>query len=155
MNDLSHQEHSSRYTDKGVSREAVVINNTSHTSDIDVNTISRKPLSKQDRGLVNILFLVTASFLTFNSPQIIRVGVSYISPSSDKPHLPEWRAGKSLAFHTTNNLSNINLSVNFFLYCFSGKKFRSDLRKVLLRIYTSLNRHFNNVVDIIPFNNSS
>ena len=89
---------------------------------------ARKPLSRKDRNLLNVLFLVTLFFLLFNSPQLIRVARGYV-----------WKGGKDartkandyLAFQITNNLSNVNYAINFFLYFLSGKKFRSDLRMLL------------------------
>ena len=134
----------------------VVLSAEGHTSCSDEDNHSqirsgdcplRKPMSKQDRGLVNILFLVTAFFLLFNSPQIMRVGVSYLTPS--KALTARDHADKFLAFHLTNNLSNLNLSANFFLYCFSGKKFRRDLGTLFGKVKRICSQLCNNSVDYI------
>ena len=99
------------------------------------------PLSRRDRNLINILMLITATFLLLNSPQLIRVAVSYFYHMD---HMCSARSSQYLLFQVTNNLCNVNYSVNFFLYCMSGTRFRRDLMKMLKSAYIDVKRLYHN-----------
>lgn len=87
----------------------------------------RKPLSKKDRSLVNILLVVTLSFVIFNSPQVIRGALFYLLHMKSSTMSPPQRSSHHFSWAFTNTLSTVNYAVNFFLYCLSSRKFRLDL----------------------------
>lgn len=70
-----------------------------------------------------MLLLVTFALLLLTGPQYIRYIVYTV--------VDERKTTKSYAFfilfvHVSNKLSFCNSSVNFFLYCFGGSKFRRE-----------------------------
>lgn len=99
-------------------------------------TLKRGSSKSQDSQalLVRILFLVTFTFLTLNSPQLIRIAYKYLTASDQAKSLQN-KANSHLAHCLTNNASNLNYSINFFLYFFSGTKFRKDLKELFLSCF--------------------
>ena len=91
--------------------------------------IKRKPLTKQDRGLLNILMVVTLTFVLLNTPQVLRGSIYYLSVK--RTLNDSQRSVKHFGWAFTNTLSTINYAVNFFLYCFSSRKFRQDLNVII------------------------
>ena len=92
------------------------------------------PLSHKDRTLITILKLVSFTFLALNFGQLTRVVVmKKIVLHTD------WQ--KSLCYFTfqlTNNLCNLNYAINFGLYCYSGSRFRSDLKEMISLMFSKL-----------------
>ena len=98
-------------------------------SSVPFQKCKRKPLSKKDRSLVNILLVVTVTFVVFNTPQVLRGAVNYMKPmDGEKTHAE--RAAVHFAWAFTNTLSTVNYAINFYLYCLSSRKFRKDLSYV-------------------------
>ena len=81
--------------------------------------------------LVRILFLVSFTFLALNSPQLVRIAYKYLT-ASDSTKSAQDKANSYLAHGLTNNAANLNYSINFFLYFFSGSRFRKDLKRLLI-----------------------
>ncbi|KAI0243439.1 hypothetical protein LSAT2_000006, partial [Lamellibrachia satsuma] len=72
-----------------------------------------------------MLLLVSFMFLLLNAPRLMRI---IIFATVQFEPTPERIALNSLAWHITNKLYFSNNACNFFLYCFSGSKFRRDFK---------------------------
>lgn len=92
---------------------------------IDANNTKR---SSRDRQLTITLMLVTFALLLLTGPQYIRYLVYLIVDPSKDP----WMFAVYILFvHVSNKLSFLNSSVNFFLYCFGGSKFRKEAYRIM------------------------
>ena len=80
-----------------------------------------------ENQLTRMLVLVTSLFLILLLPTYVR----FIYTTVVVIDTPEKRATDALLFHISNKFYNTNSGINFFLYCISGKKFRSDLKELL------------------------
>jgi len=77
--------------------------------------------------LVAMLLLVTFALLFFTLPQYTRY-IVYLFVSYKENALTY--AFFVLIWNITNKLYYTNSAVNFFLYCISGTKFKSDLKSL-------------------------
>ena len=80
-----------------------------------------------DRQIYITLLLVTFAFLILSTPfYAVHLWVNFANSSS-----PQFFATYQFLFITATALFFTNNGINFFLYVMSGKKFRTDLMKVL------------------------
>ena len=87
--------------------------------------------AKSEKCLTRMLLLVTFSFLILTTPvYVFYLIYLFISPVSS----PRAFALYSLVAHTTAKMFMMNFSINFYLYCLGGSKFRRDLRMVLVKV---------------------
>ncbi|CAH1796908.1 unnamed protein product [Owenia fusiformis] len=84
----------------------------------------------RDAQLTFMLLAVTFTFLVLSLPQYLRYIIYAIL---DKHASPEVYATYMLIYHITNKLFFTNASVNFYLYCLSGSRFRNDIRNIFSR----------------------
>ena len=83
-----------------------------------------RPMSPRDRNAIVMLFLVSVAFLLLVTPHFVHVAVfSVVDRTSD----PSLHADYILFFQVSHKLYSTNNACNFFLYCLSGTKFRSDV----------------------------
>ena len=88
---------------------------------------NKTQLSSKDRNLIAMLILVSFMFLFLNAPRFVR-NILFFTVRLEPT--PEGTALNLLVFHITNKLYLFNNACNFFLYCFSGSKFRRDCAKL-------------------------
>ena len=82
-----------------------------------------------DLQLTVMLLLVTFSLLALTAPQYLRYLYYMIQDHPEQS--PQTYAGYIGFVHISNKLSFCNSSVNFFLYCFGGSKFRRETWSIL------------------------
>ena len=88
------------------------------------------PMSSRDRNAIVTLFLVSFTFLLFVTPHFVHIAnFSRANLTSQ----PSQHADYTLFFQVSRELYSTNNACNFFLYCLSGTKFRSDLVKLFRR----------------------
>ncbi len=80
-----------------------------------------------ENQLTKMLVLVTSFFLVLLIPTYVR----FIYTTLVVPDTPEKQAESVMIYHLSAKLYFTNSGVNFFLYCISGQKFRSDLKELL------------------------
>ncbi len=80
-----------------------------------------------ENQLTRMLVLVTSLFLILLFPTNMR----FIYTTLVTPNTPEKQAESILIYHISSKLYVTNSGVNFFLYCISGQKFRSDSKELL------------------------
>ncbi len=80
-----------------------------------------------ENQLTRMLVLVTSLFLILLFPTYVR----FVYTTIVGRDTPEKRAAGLLLYHISNKLYSTNSGINFFLYCISGQKFRSDLKELL------------------------
>ena len=86
-----------------------------------------RTLKSAENQLTIMLLLVTTLFLILLIPTYLR----FIYLSLVERDTPYKYASLMLFFQVTYKLYKTNNSINFFLYCISGKKFRDDLKEML------------------------
>ena len=102
----------------------IIKNMRSHHSSMNNKTSQDKnKKANLDRQLTIMLLLVTFALLCLTGPQYIRYLVyTLVDPSNDP-----WMFASYIFFvHVSNKLSFCNSSVNVFLYCMGGAKFRQE-----------------------------
>ena len=83
-----------------------------------------RPMSSRDRNAVVTLFLVSFAFLLLVTPHFVHIA-TFSMP--DGPSKLSDHAEYTLFFQISRLLYSFNNSCNFFLYCLSGAKFRSEV----------------------------
>ena len=86
-----------------------------------------KTMKSAENQLTIMLVLVTTLFLILLCPTYIR----FIYVASVKRETPLDYANSMFLYQITSKLYPTNSGIDFLLYCFSGKKFRSDLKEIL------------------------
>ena len=93
-----------------------------------------------DRQITTMLLLVTFSYLILLAPGIaMMLVVTYV----DVTRSPRLQAGFHLLYSIANKGFYTNLGINFYLYVFSGHKFRSDVVQLLRRCICFRDRSHN------------
>ena len=88
----------------------------------------RNETSKRNKQVTVMLLFVTFVMLALSIPLYCRyVTFKIIDPMTS----PRIYALFSLAYHVTNKLSWTNSSINFYIYCLSGSKFRNDALSII------------------------
>ena len=87
----------------------------------------QKALQSAEKQLTTMLLLVTTLFLILLLPTYIR----FIYAAFVTSNTPYKYAISMCIFELSYKLYVTNSSVNFFLYCISGKKFRKDLKEIV------------------------
>ena len=95
----------------------------------------QKAMKNAENQLTVMLLLVTILFLILLCPTYFR----FIYLAFAKRDTPDEYAKSLLIFQITVQLYSTNSGINFFLYCMSGQKFRSDLKEVLC--CSSMSKH--------------
>jgi hypothetical protein len=96
-------------------------------------TIDKK--ASENRKMTILLLSISGSFLVLHIPYAIVMAFYYIYPNmndfiSEDPHF----FAKFLLYSTLGYLiTEYQNSVNFFLYCVSGSKFRSTLKRLFCK----------------------
>ena len=96
------------------------------------STVSSKSGSKMqnvERQLTIMLVSVSFAFLVLTLPQFVRYVIYSIV---DHNTSNKREAVYYLMYHLSNKLYITNSSVNFYVYCISGSKFRKDLTDMLV-----------------------
>ncbi len=101
-------------------------NSTEETSDNNPAQQRLRTQKNVENQLTRMLVAVTSLFLILLVPTYGR----FIHTTLVVPDTPEKQAA-TLLFHISNKLYLTNSGINFFLYCISGQKFRSDLKELL------------------------
>ena len=86
-----------------------------------------RPLSSRDRNAIVTLFLVSFTFLLFVTPHYVHIATFSMPNLIAKP---SQHANYTLFFQISRQLYSMNNACNFFLYCLSGTKFRSEVAKL-------------------------
>ena len=85
-------------------------------------------MKARERQLVTMLLLVTTALPVFTMPQCIRyISYLFIDYTSD----PRSFAIYFFWYNFCGKWFYINYTINFFLYCIGGRKFRGDLKRLL------------------------
>ena len=84
----------------------------------------------ENRQLTFMMLAIATAFLILCSPQYMRLITYTIKSNNTSPYQ---YALYILAVHTSQTLINTNNAINFFLYCISGSKFRSDLKSLFCK----------------------
>ena len=91
------------------------------------DTNRSKAMKNAENQLTIMLLLVTSLFLVLLIPTYIRFMYStFVNPDTPKKY-----ATFMLFYHISHKLYNTNNAINFFLYCISGRKFRTELKEIL------------------------
>ena len=86
-----------------------------------------KAMKNAENQLTIMLLLVTSLFLVLLIPTYIRFMYStFVNPDTPKKY-----ATFMLFYHISHKLYNTNNAINFFLYCISGRKFRTESKEIL------------------------
>ena len=88
----------------------------------------QRSVSTSDAQLTTQLVLVTVALLVLTAPQYIRYT---IYTKIDIYRDVETFALYYMLVHITNKMLFLNSSINFFLYCFGGSKFRRETLQIL------------------------
>ena len=89
-----------------------------------------RTIRSTDRQITFILLLVTFSYLILLAPGIaMMLVITYV----DMTRTPKLQAGFHLLYSIANKGFYTNLGINFYLYVFSGHKFRNDVVQLLRR----------------------
>ena len=91
-------------------------------------TAAAPAMRSSERQMIAMLFLVTLAVLILTTPQFTRY---IVSSSVNYTSSPQAFASFFLFVHVSNKMFVTNYSINFFLYVISGKKFRSDMLKLI------------------------
>ena len=97
----------------------------------DTNTgmeTRQRTMKSAENQLTIMLILVTTLFLILLCPTYFR----FIYLVFAKRDTPIEYAKSMLIYQITSKLYTTNSGVNFLLYCISGKKFRNDLKEILV-----------------------
>ena len=90
-------------------------------------------MKNAENQLTIMLLLVTTLFIVLLLPSYIRlVYVAFVEVNS-----PSKYASSTLLFQITYKLLMTNNGINFFLYCISGRKVRSDLKELFSGVVKS------------------
>ena len=87
----------------------------------------QKTMKSAENQLTTMLLLVTTLFLILILPSYIK----FIYAAFSRPDTPSKFADSLLISEISYHLYVTNSGINFFLYCVSGKKFRSDLKEMV------------------------
>ncbi len=101
-------------------------NSTKETPDNNPAQQRLRAQKSVENQLTRMLLLVTSLFLILLFPTNMR----FIYTTLVTPDTPEKQAESILIYHISSKLYVTNSGVNFFLYCISGQKFRSDLKEL-------------------------
>ena len=105
-------------------------NNPAHSSeDLQENSSSNDlqitPMSSKERNAIVILFLISFTFLMLVTPHFVHIAIfSIINRAATAPSR---HTSYNLFFQVSRLLYSMNNACNFFLYCVSGTKFRSEV----------------------------
>ena len=87
-------------------------------------------LTDQERQLIVMLLCVSFVFLLLTLPIYIRQMVYQFIDETASPHA---YARYVFIYYLTQGLYFTNSSVNFYLYCLTGSKFRADLKSIICK----------------------
>ena len=88
------------------------------------NDLHITPMSSKDRNAIVTLFLISFTFLILVTPHFVHIAIfSMINQATT----PSRHTGYNLFFQVSRLLYSMNNACNFFLYCVSGTKFRSEV----------------------------
>ena len=95
----------------------------------DNNTTQRRSGKRKnaENQLTIMLLLVTTLFLILMIPTYVR----FLYTTFASRDTPVKYASLMLFYHVSHKLYHTNNGINFFLYCISGQKFRSDVKEIL------------------------
>ena len=93
----------------------------------NANEKRQKTMKNTESQLTVMLLLVTTLFLILMIPTYMR----FLYTTFDARDTPEKYAKLIFFYHLSNKLYHTNNGINFFPYCISGQKFRSNLRDLL------------------------
>ena len=94
----------------------------------DDNVTQRRRTRKNaENQLTIMLLLVTTLFLILMIPTYIR----FLYTTFASRDTPVKYASLIFFYHVSHKLYHTNNGINFFLYCVSGQKFRSDVKEIL------------------------
>ena len=83
------------------------------------------------RQMTNMLLLVSFSFLVLTGP----IGTFLVvRRNAWNPQTPKEKAIMSLLYSIINNMAYTNHAINFVFYCFSGQRFRNELKRMCRRL---------------------
>ncbi len=102
-------------------------NLTEETSDDNPAQLRLRGRKSVENQLTRMLVTITSFFLLLLVPTYVR----FVYTTLVVPDTPERQAESILMYHLSSKLYFTNSGVNFFLYCISGQKFRSDLKELL------------------------
>ena len=105
-----------------------------HQGHYNANQQRQKRMKNTENQLTVMLLLVTTLFLILMIPTNMR----FLYTTFVDRDTPEKYARLIFFYHLSNKLYQPNNDINFFLYCISGQKFRSDLRDLLYCSHVSL-----------------
>ena len=86
----------------------------------------QKSMKNTEMQLTVMLLLVTTLFLILMIPTYIR----FLYTAFTTRDTPVKYASLMFFYHLSHKLYHTNNGINFFLYCISGRKFRSDLKEL-------------------------
>ena len=101
----------------------------------NANQQKQKIMKNTENQLTVMLLLVTTLFLILMIPTYMR----FLYTTFVDRNNPEKYARLIFFYHISQKLYHTNNGINFFLYCISGQKFRSDLKELLCCSNDSLN----------------
>lgn len=96
---------------------------------VSSTTSSAEDILKKERQLTVMLCLVVVALFILSLP--LYINISVFSVVDFKQSLQTY-ADYFLATHVTQIMFYMNSSINFFLYCLAGSKFRQDLKTIFL-----------------------
>ena len=100
---------------------------------------------KNDQTITRILLLVSTIFIVTTSPLLIfRLYFAKKDISNSDAHT---QALYTLGHHICHKLWYTNNGINFFLYCWSSKSFRKDLKEILRRKYNKSQKPKTSVIN--------
>ena len=88
------------------------------------NDLQITPMSPKDRNAIVTLFLISFTFLMLVTPHFVHVAMF---PMINRATTPSQNIGYNLFFQVSRLLYSMNNACNFFLYCVSGAKFRTEV----------------------------
>ncbi|KAL8569510.1 hypothetical protein ACOMHN_002057 [Nucella lapillus] len=97
-----------------------------NTAAVAAATDKTSKMSDKEAQLTRMLLLVTTAFLIFVSPVAI---IIVVERNYWFPDTPLEKAQYHLVRTICNNLDYTNHALNFLLYCFSGQRFRQELKQ--------------------------
>ena len=105
------------------------------TSNLGTPAVDRrqKRMKSAENQLTNMLLLVTTLFLILLLPTYIR----YVYSAFVVSDTPSKLATRIFVSELSFKLFVTNSGINFYLYCISGQKFRTDLKEILCCIRKS------------------
>ena len=108
-------------------RDTTVSDQQSPAQNLSRDNKQIRPLSSRDRNAIVTLFLVSFTFLLFVTPHYVHIATFSMPNLIAKP---SQHANYTLFFQISRQLYSMNNACNFFLYCLSGTKFRSEVAKL-------------------------